>query len=350
MDGTDPLARVEDGRAFAQAVVDTIREPLLVLDSELRVVAASRSFYTVFGTSSRDVQGRPVYTLDQGRWNIPRLRLLLENILPQHAVMEAYEVEHRDKDGPRILLLNARTVFDEGHAGPMILLAMEDVTERRAVERAMQGLLQEKDVLLQEMQYRVANSLEIIASVLLVKARTVQSEETRLHLQDAHQRVMSVATVQQQLQTTQRNGQIELGPYLSRLCKTLATSMNSGPLPVSLQVQVEGGTASSKKAVSIGLIVTELVINALRHAFPHDRADGRIIVAYEGAEVGWKLTISDNGAGKVSGPIDGSHPGLGMNLVEALSHQLDAQVEFLSGTTGTCVSIRHVPRAAPAPW
>src|SRR4029079_12306731 len=81
-----------------------------------------------------------------------------------------------------------------------ILLAIEDVTRRRETEREKDELLQQKEILLQEMQHRVANSLQIIASILLLKARTVQSEETRHHLHDAHQRVMSVATVQQQLQ------------------------------------------------------------------------------------------------------------------------------------------------------
>src|SRR5947209_9738908 len=71
-----------------------------------------------------------------------------------------------------------------------ILLAIEDITDRRAAERELNGLLQQKEVLLQEMQHRIANSLQIIASILLLKARTVRSEETRLHLRDAHQRVM----------------------------------------------------------------------------------------------------------------------------------------------------------------
>ena len=112
---------------------------------------------------------------------------------------------------------------DDAHS--LILLAIEDVTERRAAEREMAELLQQKEILLQEMQHRVANSLQIIASILLLKARTVHSEETRQHLQDAHQRVLSVAAVQQQLHASRHGEAIELAPYLSRLCETLAASM-----------------------------------------------------------------------------------------------------------------------------
>ena len=106
--------------------------------------------------------------------------------------------------GRRIMLLNARKVFYEKGTHTTILLAFEDVTDRRAIERQVQELLREKDMLLEEMQHRVANSLQIIASILLIKARTVQSEETRLQLEDAHQRVLSVAAVQQHLHVVGR--------------------------------------------------------------------------------------------------------------------------------------------------
>jgi two-component sensor histidine kinase len=341
---------IDDGRVLAQAIVDTIREPVLVLDKDLCVVTANRSFYLTFKMNRQDVQGRPVYALGDGQWNIPELRLLLENIAPQHAVMEAYEVEQDFSGiGRRTMLLNARKVFYEENSHTTILLAIEDITERRAMEREVKELLQQKDVLLQEMQHRVANSLQIIASILLIKARTVRSEETRLHLQDAHQRVMSIAAMQQQLQASEPGTTIELGPYLSRLCETLAASMIGDRRPISVNVHVEGGTASSSQAVSIGLIVTELVINALKHAFPGDRSDGTVIVAYDLAEPNWRLTVSDNGIGRPDGHSEKTNPGLGTTIIEALAKQLDARVEILMNPLGTTVSITHETFASRLP-
>jgi PAS domain-containing protein len=87
-----PLNKLEDSNSLAQAIVDTIREPLLVLDKDLRVVAASRSFFLTFDVNRQDVQGRPIYALGNGQWDIPELRLLLDRILPQQTVMEDYEV------------------------------------------------------------------------------------------------------------------------------------------------------------------------------------------------------------------------------------------------------------------
>ena len=178
------------------------------------------------------------------------------------------------------MLLNARRVFDEDGSAAAILLAIEDVTRRRATDREKDELLQQKEILLQEMQHRVANSLQIIASILLLKARTVQSEETRLHLQDAHQRVMSVATVQGQLRASGLNERIDVGPYLTKLCASLAASMIGERRAISVKVQASSGGVVSSEAVSLGLIVTELVINALKHGFPAGAA-GEILVGYD---------------------------------------------------------------------
>ena len=191
------FAALARGHDLAEAIVDAIREPLLVLDPDLRVIAASRSFYRTFAATPRKTLGQLVFDLGDGQWNIPKLRALLEDIIPKRRTVESYEVEHEFPSiGRRVMLLNARRVFDENGAATAILLAIEDVTRRREADREKDELLQAKEILLQEMQHRVANSLQIIASILLLKARTVQSEETRLHLRDAHQRVMSVATVQ----------------------------------------------------------------------------------------------------------------------------------------------------------
>ncbi len=115
---------------------------------------------------------------------------------------------------------------------------------------------------------------------------------------------------------------------------------------ISLQVLVNGGTAKSAKAVSLGLIVTELVINALKHAFPADKPDGRIVVSYEIDGPDWKLAVSDNGIGKPDLAGNPSKGGLGTTLVKALAQDLDARVEFVSGPGGVNVSLTHTANAS----
>jgi chemotaxis protein methyltransferase CheR len=338
----DQFTDVADACALAQGIVDTVRSPILILDKKLRVVAASRSFYSTFKVSPEDTQGRHLHALGDGQWGNHKLWELLEKVISQHGVMEGYDVEHEFPDlGHRRIRLNARQVFYEGGAQATVLLGMEDVTERRALEREKDELLREKDMLLDELQHRISNSLQIIASIILMKAKTVESEETRVHLQDAHKRVMSVAAVQRQLHGSGATGPVEMVPYLTRLCDTLSTSMIGDTRPVSLKVVGEGGDATSRKAESLGLIVTELVMNALKHAFPSDGADCRISVAYEVHGANWKLSVADNGVGKSDGVFAQSKTGLGTGIVKALAQQLGATVETVVGPAGTAVAITH---------
>ena len=334
---------VQDGIALANAIVDTVRDPLVVLDQKLRVVTASRSFYNTFRLVRGEVHGLLLYEIDGGRWDIPELRELLGAILTDKEAVERYEVD-RDfsKIGRRIMLLNARKVFYETGTHSTILLAFEDVTSQRAIERQVQELLREKDMLLEEMEHRVANSLQIIASILLIKARTVQSEETRLQLEDAHQRVLSVAAVQQHLHVGGGgNKPIEIANYLTKLCETLAQSMIGDSRPIALIVDADAGTAISREAVSIGLIVTELVMNALKHAFPSEKPNAAIVVSYKVAGTDWKLTISDNGIGKPDVSASATKAGLGTGLIKALTRQLNAVVDIASDARGTAVTITH---------
>jgi PAS domain-containing protein len=107
----EQFTNVADACALAQSIVDTVREPIVVLDKGLRVIAASRSLYTAFEVSPEETQGKLLYALGDGQWDIPNLRLLLEKIIPEHGVMEDYEVEHEFPQlGTRIMRLNARQV------------------------------------------------------------------------------------------------------------------------------------------------------------------------------------------------------------------------------------------------
>jgi two-component sensor histidine kinase len=346
------LLKVEDAQTLAQAIVNTIHEPFIVLDAQLRVLAASRSFYETFKVDPEETRGTPLYALGDGQWDIPALRTLLETVIPKHTAMDDFEVTHDFPHlGPRIMLLNARMVAYEASADKTILLAFTDITARRAIEQEKAALLEkteelvrQKQVLLQEMEHRVANSLQIIASILLMKARGVTSEETRHHLRDAHQRVMSVAAVQSHLHASLGVEEIKVGPYLKQLCSSLAGSMIAEDQPISLKVIADQGLIDSAQAVSIGLIVTELVINALKYAFPAGRPDALVLVTYESDDADWKLVVSDNGVGKTevkapstAGGVAGG--GLGTVIVRSLVKQLGAKLHVMPGTFGYGVAI-----------
>ena len=343
----NPIASIEDAQTLAQAIVNTIPEPFIVLDGKLRVLVASRSFYEVFKVDAEQTHGSLLYALGDGQWDIPALRLLLETIIPERTEMDGFEVEHDFPNvGRRTMLLNARQVVYDDSSQSTILLAFTDVTTRRQIEREKaellhqtEELLRQKQVLFQEMQHRVANSLQIIASILLLKARAVTSEETRNHLQDAHQRVMSVAAVQQHLHATDGIDKIEVGSYLEKLCGSLASSMVGDSRPIVISVVADAGDIASSEAVSIGLIVTELLINAIKYAFPTDKAGAQVLVTYETQGVDWKLSVADNGVGRQTDRAVLANSGLGTAVIKALAEQLGAHIELVSSAAGMSTSI-----------
>lgn len=347
-----PIPGIEDAQTLAQAIVDTIHEPLLVLDADLRVLAASRAFYAIFRVDPAHTLGQLLYDLGDGQWNIPALRLLLETIIPEQTSMDGFEVDHDFPGvGQRIMLLNARKVIYDTGVKTTILLAFTDITARRTVERERadllertEELLRQKQILLEEMQHRVANSLQIIASILMLKAKAVTSEETRLHLRDAHQRVLSVAEVQSQLHASGGVDQIEVGVYLTKLCASLGASMIGESHPMTIRVEADHGMIGSDKAVSMGLIVTELVINAVKYAFPEARTNALVLVRFISLGDDWSLTVSDNGVGHANDapPAQG---GLGTAIVEALVKQLEARVETVA-SPGMTVTITSIARPA----
>src|ERR1700729_318950 len=132
--------QLELALAYAENIIATLREPFVVLDKGLRVRTANSAFYQDFHASKEETEGRFVYDLGNGQWDIPRLRTLLSQVLSNSHPVEDFEVAHAFPTlGQRIMLLNARRFPPESNDANLVLLAIEDVTDRRQVEAAMKN-------------------------------------------------------------------------------------------------------------------------------------------------------------------------------------------------------------------
>ena len=322
--------------ASTLSVVALSNEPLLFLAADLTVIAASASFCTAFQIDPATLVGKKLSQLGDGEWAASPIGSLLQATASGVAQIEAYEIELVRKDrAPLNLLLNTHKIEDES-GRVRLLLAITDITKAHAEARKMADLVREKDVLMQEVQHRIANSLQIIASILMQSARNVQSKEARSHLHDAHHRVLSIAALQRQLaQSTSVN--VALGPYLTQLCKSLAASMIPDPRRLSIVVNVDDSTVTADASVSIGLIVTELVIIAVKHAFPQHRR-GAINIDYHSEGKNWKLSVKDDGVGIAGGETD-AKPGLGSGIIDALARQLRGRILMRDASPGTKFSM-----------
>ena len=304
---------------------------MVVLNGELRVLVASRAFYEKFDTNFEVAHNKLFYELSDGQWNIPKLRELLEKILPEKKIIENFEMEQDFKGlGVRTVIINAHEIVYENGQRKM-LLSIQDVTD-------IKKLMDQKDTLLREMRHRIANSLQLIASVILLKASSVTSEESKLHLQDAHDRILSIATVQRNLDPTSATDEVPMVDYLTTLCRSVAKSMIGGRKPITITVTGTKGSVVPDTAISLGLITTELVINSLKHAFPN--GEGDVTVTYTAVDEDWTLTIADNGVG-IPVTTKFNKEGLGSNIIDSLANQLNAVVQRESSHGGTTVSIVH---------
>ena len=331
--------RPESSSSLGLALVLASSTPLILLNEQLVVQAASGSFCRAFSIDPASVVGSELFALGNGEWNVPQLRSLLTSIASGSAAVDAYEMDLKRADEPvRCLVLNAQMLDHDPDVAMRLVVAVTDVTDARQAERDKDALVREKHVLLQELNHRVANSLQIIASVLMQRVRKVQSEETRGHLREAHHRVMSIATLQRQLAAT-ATGEVALRTYFTELCASIGASMVADPALLKLTVEGDTSVTTADRSVSMGLIVTELVINSLKHAFPDD-GKGNIVVGFDTTDAGWTLSVADDGVG-LPGDHKTAKPGLGTGIVKALADQLSATVEMSDAKPGTRVEIVH---------
>ena len=322
---------------LAIAMVASASSPILLLDDHLNVVAASHSFCRVFEVDCGTVNGRKIFSLGTGEWDLPRFRSLLTAVASGGAKVDAYELDLLTVNrGMLRLSVNAHKLDYDNHEAVRLLVTVTDITQMRLNDRLRDQLISDKSVMTKELQHRVANSLQIIAAVLLQSARKSGSEELRGHLTNAHNRVMSVAALQRQLAVSSLSD-VAMKPYLGQLCHSIGASMIIDHERVSIAVDADDSNASPDESVSIGLIVTELVINALKHAFP-DMRHGEINVGFKDDAAGWKLTVDDDGVG-MPGNMDDARAGLGTSIVKALAKQLGADIEVKSDASGTSVTV-----------
>jgi PAS domain S-box-containing protein len=156
-------------------VVETIREGLLVLEPDLTIRFANRSFCRTFAVSPKATVGRKLYELGDGQWDIPKLRTALTTIASGQKTIEAFEVDHFFPSiGQRVMLLNARKVHRPGNKLQQILLAIEDVTERVKLEREHAIAHERIAMLMKELTHRVKNGLQFIAAMVMIEARRVR--------------------------------------------------------------------------------------------------------------------------------------------------------------------------------
>jgi PAS domain S-box-containing protein len=320
-------------------IVETVREGILVLDPDLTIRFANRSFCDTFAVAQEDTVGRKLYAIGEGQWDLPKLRTALKTVISGRDgnTIEAFEVEYLlPSIGPRVMVLNARKVYRPGNKKQQILLVIEDVTERVRLEREHAAAHERIGLLLQELAHRVKNSLQFIAAMVMIESRRHRSGEGRAALQRVSHRITALGHLYSKLTNADPVEDIDAASYLEELCGDLIASIRKdGDTSIILKTEIARERLPTDRAIPIGLIVNELVTNALKYAFPGERK-GTVTVSLKREPGELRLTVADDGQG-----LDprGADSGLGGRLVDGFAQQLGGQVEWRSDRSGTTVQL-----------
>jgi len=332
-EAADHARELGQQRRLAEGIVDTLREPLLVLDGDLQIIAASRAFYLKFKVDAELAIGRNLIDLGNGQWANAELIGLLKDVVPGHSTIENYEITHDfPQIGTRTVLLNARKIFQEGNNTKTLLLAIEDITERRRLEAERDLALDQSNRLLDELNHRVMNSMSMIGAVISMEMRTLSDEECKCAFVRMRNRIEAIGTLYRALSRTGAVDIVKAKDYLGAIVRDTVTAMEATPDAVDLTISVDDISLSTRFAVPLGLITSELATNSLKYAYD-GRDSGKLGLNVVTNETGVELTIWDDGPGiDETARVDS---GLGQKLVEAFVLQLGGVLKRTSGHDGT---------------
>jgi two-component sensor histidine kinase len=228
-------------------------------------------------------------------------------------------------------------VFDDRGSVIRLLGILQDITERKLAEERLRTSLQEKEVLLREIHHRVKNNLQVVSSLLSLQAMQTPSAEASSALMESCRRIQVMADIHNRLYGSSDIAQIEFDVFVNTLAKDIIAAYASDSLRIDLEADLEPVTLDIDAAIPCSLIISELLSNAIKHAFP-GKSKGTVAVALKQRAEKLHLRIRDSGSGMPEENHQRSNGSLGLKLVHALVEQLDGEIIF-SNENGTSVSI-----------
>lgn len=221
--------------------------------------------------------------------------------------------------------------------GRRVIGVIMDVTREKERERSLETLLQQKDLLMHEVNHRVKNNLQLVASLLQLQARSIRDAVARQHFSDACGRVLSIAELHKKLYKWGDFGKLDFGEYLHDLCAELEHSLTADGRAIRIMTEADHLFITADTAVPLALIVNELVTNAVKYAYPDGNGTIRVRLHDDGD--GWVLRIEDGGVGLPDGLDPMRAGGIGMMLVRTLTTQVGGILTFERPGPGTRVSL-----------
>lgn len=318
--------QIEEARNYAEAIVETVREPLVVLDGKFRVVTANRSFYKIFHVKKRDTEHKLIFRLGNKQWNNPKLRQLLEDILLRKSFFQDFEINHVfPVIGERTVLLNARKVIQKNNSEPMILLAIEDITEKKHIEQQKDDFI---SIASHELKTPVT-SMKAYAQLLQKHPLITQDKKASLMLEkmDAQMNRLTELVASFMNVYKMRTGKLRLKKQRFQLEELIAEVVGNFQYTISSHI-VERTDDTKVKVFADKARVHQVLVNLISNAVKYSPDADRVKVSQKPDTGKVTVSVQDFGMGipkeeqkriyesffRAKGKKEGDIPGLGLGL------------------------------------
>jgi PAS domain S-box-containing protein len=299
-----------------------------------RIMDCNDSFARVFGYASREEVLSSVAT-DLYR-NEEDRKAFTSELQEKHTVTNL-EGSMKTKDGRPVWVLENASLVNDEDGTALIEGTLIDITERKLAEEQLKASLREKEVLLKEIHHRVKNNMQVISSLLSLQANRAHSQEVVDMFRESQTRVKSMALIHEKLYQSGDLARVDFGEYIRNLTGNLFRTYNVRS--VTLEISIDDIHFGVDVAIPCGLIINELVSNALKHAFPNGMAGRLFVGIHEIGEYAYKLRVADDGVGFPKGVSFDTTDSLGLQLVMTLAQQLHAKVKLDTQRGGSCFEI-----------
>jgi len=316
-------------REYLENLIGYANAPIIVWGPQLRITRFNHAFEALTGLNAEEVLGKEIGLLfpeDRREECLGHIRQTTGG-----ERWEVIEIPILHRDGAiRTVLWNSATIYAPDSKTAVATIAQgQDITDRKQAEEKVQASLREKETLLKEIHHRVKNNLQIISSLLRLQTRYVRDENVGIIFRECHDRIMAMASVHSLLYKSQNFSEIEFGEYVRETVVELFRSFKTSTAAISLVIKVENIMLTIDTAIPCGLIINELVTNALKYAFP-GVPKGEIAIEMNRTENELRLIVEDNGIGFPK-DVDFRNTGtFGLKLVHMLVKQLDGSIEQFS--------------------
>jgi len=312
---------------FLGRILSTIPDPVFVKNEEHRFVLVNDALCALIGRSSQEFLGR----LDVDFVSVEEAKVFLAGDDRVLATGEENLSEERitDGQGQSRAIVTKKGLLVDGRGNRFIVGVIRDVTEEKVKESRLRDSLLEKEVLLKEVHHRVKNNLQIISSLLFLQKEGIADPAIQDLFEESRHRIASMALVHEELYRSGDLGRVDAKEYLERLAPKVVASLR-GRKRLELDLQLAVCQLALDKVIPFGLLVNELLTNAVKHGFA-DREDGRIRVSVRVEEGIVRLAVEDDGAGLPQGFHPEQARTLGMQLVVQLTRQLRGALTFGAG-------------------